>query len=122
MRGKFCEFDEAKKRRFIEVYSYDFRVEELNFLKNIDSLEESVLFSFLRLLNVAVPDYDCTLFKLITYFGETGIDDLWEFNQKISDFEELGFTSLESLLEYCYLRWNVTEEDFCNIESTNIPS
>jgi hypothetical protein len=122
MRRNCCEFNEGKKRRFIEVYSCDFRVEVYNYYKKIDCLEESLLFKFLSSLNVPVPDYDCTLFQLKTYIGEIGIDDLWEFSKKITDYEEIGFCSQESLLEYCYSRWNITEDDFSNIESTNIPT
>ncbi|MCP3921431.1 MAG: hypothetical protein GY714_02480 [Desulfobacterales bacterium] len=121
IRGNFCEFDEGDKRRFIEIQIYNYEVDELNRLKNIGCLEKSVLYSFLRLIDDQITDKTRFLFKLQTYIGKEGFDDPWDFNQNISDYEEFGFLSIESLLKFCYSRWGITKEDFKPIEETIIP-
>jgi len=122
MRGNYCEFDDNGKNRFIEVYTIKYDKKSIDFLKKIDSLDESVVGSYLKLLKCySIPIYTKYLYKLRTYYGCKGMDNRWDFNEKMVDFKEIGFCDIERLLEYCEKTWNIAEDDFKPLNETSIP-
>lgn len=121
MRGAFSEFDDPKGRRFIEIHVYNYDPAKLKRFQDMQCLEDSRLYTFLRLIKGEVHPNTRFLYKLTTYLGSTGIDDLWEFNERTSDLEEFGFCDIDSLLNFCKEKWNIIEADFKPIYETSIP-
>lgn len=122
MRGHYCEINLEGKVRFFEIYTYEYDKTLLERLIKTGCLDNSSLGDYIKLIGKPIPDSTLFLYELQTYIGLVGIDDLWEFNEKISDYEKFGFYDIEDLLEFCSQTWNVKKEDFKPIEKTNIPN
>lgn len=122
LKGTFCEIATAKHVRFFEIYSIKYDVEQVQRLKNMKCLQESIIWQYISLAgekNIDSKTY--FLYKLKTYIGDISIVDTWDFNENISDYEEYGFTSFNKLIRFCNKNWNISESDFVPIEQTHIP-
>ncbi len=122
MRGHYCEISLNGQIRFFEIHVCEYDKALLEHLIKIDCLDNSHLGECIKLINKPIPDSTLFLYKLQTYIGLVGIDDLWEFNNQISDYKKFGFYDIEDLLEFCNQIWNINKEDFKSIEDTNIPN
>lgn len=121
MRGRFCEFQEKGKTRFVEINVIKFDRRQEKRLKSIDCFEDSILNSYMKLINAHISENTKYLYKVFTYHGEVGISELYEFNSSMSDYEQIGFANIDSLLEYCKNRWGIDETSFVPKNETNIP-
>ena len=121
MNGQYHEINDNGRIRFFEIHFCEFSKEKVERLEKMGSLDESVLGSYIVLIKEPIPDSTSFLYKLQTYNGVAGIDDLWEFNKNISKYEQYGFADIESLLVFCKEKWGVKKEDFKSIQDTNIP-
>jgi hypothetical protein len=124
MRGRYCEFEDKGRTRFIEIYNIKFDKNEVNRLIKIDCLKESVLGSYLALLKGHVLNENSDIFflyKLITYIANPSIKDAWYFNESIEDYAEYGFTKFATMMNLCINKWNISLKDFVPREETNIP-
>lgn len=121
LRGTYCQVTEGDLLRFLEIYAYEYNVDKIERLRQIGNLENSVIYSYLKHLKTEFPVGTCYLFKLMTYYGLSGIKDLWNFNESITQYEEFSFTSLNELLSFVEERWKITALDFKPKNETSIP-
>ena len=99
MRGCFGEIEENNKRsQFVELQYFYFVVKKYNYLKQIDCLEDSIMWKFIKLLSDNLPEEDQYLYKIITYKADNDIEDIFLFNESISDYKEFVFRSIEEAL------------------------
>ncbi len=122
MRGHYCEREEGNKIRFIEVHICEYDFHQIERLKEMEILEDSKIYEYLSLIQGSIPMNTQYLYKLQTYFSVKGLDDLWEFNNYISDYQEFGFYNIEFLLTFCNTQWKINKEDFMPLNETSIPS
>jgi hypothetical protein len=121
MKGQYYEINNNGEVRFFEIHYINYSIESVQRLKEIDSLNTSHLGIYMSLINDPIPDSTNFLYMLETYIGKTGIDDLSEFNNNMSNYERYGFYDLEKLLKYCKEKWGIDRTDFKSIVDTNIP-
>ena len=121
MKGGYCQIIDNNEYRFFEIHVYKYEEENIRYLKKHDSLEDSVLGSYIQLINKPIPSNTRFLFKLMTYVGKNNIDDLFEFNQNIKQYQEHGFYDLDDLLSFCQENWGLVKDDFGSITDTSIP-
>jgi len=121
MRGAYCEFEIDKKTRFLEIYYISFNPEEVKKAKERGIFENSALESYMN--SVDPDDWNEVFFiyELQSYYGEKGLNDSWEFTEKVTDYKQYGFTKISELLGFCEKEWGVKMEDFVPIHETNIP-
>lgn len=121
MKGQYCEITENENTRFFEIYYCEYSIEQVERLKQINCLDKSRLGKFMSLIDGEIPESAEYLFMLQTYLGKKGIDDLLEFRQNTSDFQQIGFISIEHVLKYCKEKWGIDTKDFKSISDTSIP-
>ncbi len=121
MKGQYYEIIENGNARFFEIFYCEYSTEQVDRLKEIDSLDKSRLGQFMSLIDGEIPEFTEYLFMLQTYRGKIGINDALEFRQNTSDFQRIGFVSLDHLLKFCKENWGIEATDFKSISDTNIP-
>ena len=122
MRGCFGEIEENNKRsQFVELQYFYFDLKKYNYLKQIDCLENSIMWKFIKLLSGNLPEEDQYLYKIITYKADNDIEDIFLFNESISDYKEFAFRSIEEALEFCFKKFGITMINFKPQEETHIP-
>ena len=100
------EIEENNKRsQFVELQYFYFVVKKYNYLKQIDCLEDSIMWKFIKLLSGNLPEEDQYLYKIITYKADNDIEDIFLFNESISDYKEFAFRSIEEALEFCFKKF-----------------
>ena len=124
MKGNFAEIKISNsKYRFFEIYSIDYDERKKRRYIEQGILESTQLYQYLKLLPelTNINENVKYLYKLITYIGNPTVKDQWKFNESIEDYQEYGFTNIESLLNFCVINWNIHEDDFIRQEDTHIP-
>ena len=122
MRGCFAEIEENNRRsQFIELQYIHFEIKKYNYLKQIDSRENSILWKFIKILRGDLPKEDQYLYKVITYKADPTIEDIFLFNESISDYKEFVFRSIEEVLEFCFMKFGITMINFKPQEEVHIP-
>ncbi|MFT6921984.1 MAG: hypothetical protein ACJA1C_000982 [Crocinitomicaceae bacterium] len=121
MRGRYCEFDNQNKKRFLEVHVCEYNPKDIEYLKGIDCFEASDIYSFIALISDEIPDNTYYLYRLDSYFADSKIEDGWEFSQSITDYRQNGFYSIDKLLEFCLLTWKIMKNDFKPLSEKSIP-
>lgn len=121
LRGTYCQLTDGDHIRFLEIYACEYHIDKIERLRQLGNLEDSVIFSYLKHLKTEVPGGTRYLFKLMTYYGLSGIKDLWNFNESITQYEEFSFVSLNELLSFVEERWKITAQDFKPKNETSIP-
>jgi hypothetical protein len=122
MRGRYCEFDNQIKKRFLEVHVCEYNPKDIEYLKEIDCFEASDIYGFIELISDEIPDNTYYLYRLDSYFADSKIEDDWEFSQSITDFRQNEFYSITDLLDFCLSTWNITKADFKPLSETTIAS
>lgn len=117
----FAEIEQEGKNQFIELYSMYFDIEEYKYLKEIECLEDSVMWNFIKLLDNNIPKANQYIYKIITYKADENKEDIWNFNESISDYKEYGFTDIMELLHFCKDKFGITSKDFVDKDKTHIP-
>ena len=106
MRGCFAEIEENNRRsQFVELQYFYFDLKKYNYLKQIDCLENSIMWKFIKLLSDNLPKEDQYVYKIITYKADNDIEDIFLFNESISDYKEFAFRSIEEALEFCFKKY-----------------
>jgi len=122
MRGCFAEIEGNNRRsQFVELKYIYFDLKKYNYLKQIDCLENSIMWKFIKLLTGNLPQKDQYLYKIVTYKANNTIEDIFLFNESISDYKEFVFRSIEEVLEFCSKEFGITMIDFKLQEETHIP-
>ena len=79
------------------------------------------MWKFIKLLTGNLPKKDQYLYKIVTYKANNTIEDIFLFNESISDYKEFVFRSIEEVLEFCSKEFGITMIDFKLQEETHIP-
>lgn len=79
------------------------------------------MWKFIKLLTGNLPKKDQYLYKIVTYKANNTIEDIFLFNESISDYKEFVFRSIEEVLEFCFKEFGITMIDFKLQEETHIP-
>ncbi|BDD13077.1 hypothetical protein FUAX_55090 (plasmid) [Fulvitalea axinellae] len=121
MKGNYCQFEDRGEVRFIEIYTLEYDIKEVEFLNKIGVYEESNTYSFIRLCKGDIPKGTRYIYKLMTYLNDSKSEDLWTFNEAIHEYEEVGFTTSDELFLYCEDRWGIGKQDFTGYNETDLP-
>lgn len=121
LKGNYAELPLSGKSRFFEIYSYNYNPRNIERFKKAGVYEESDLYALVNLVKVEIPINTRKIYVLKTYISDQGISDLWDFNDRATDYEEFGFIDLNNLVDFCNKRWGVTKSDFNKRHLTNIP-
>jgi hypothetical protein len=76
MWGRYCEFEDNGKIRFIEIYMIEYDKNAVKRLEDIDCLEDSEIRAYLKLMDKPISLDTKYLYKLQTYYGERGDQNL----------------------------------------------
>lgn len=122
MRGCFAEIEENnRKSQFVELQYIYFDIKKYNYLKQIDCIKNSIMWKFIKQLSGKLPKEDQYLYKIVTYKADNTIEDIFLFNESISDYKEFVFRSIEEVLDFCFKKFGITMIDFKPQEETHIP-
>jgi len=122
MNGTCYELSEGAKTRFFEIFHVAYNPNNVERLKKIDCLNESVLGEFLRHINTQLIDESTFfLYKLETYYGNPSFSDAWDFNEAIAEYETHYFAAFDAMEQFCKVRWEVDPMKFTTRQNTHIP-
>ena len=122
MNGTFYELLENGKTRFFEVFADKYDIDEIEYLRSIDSIEHSSTYEYLENIpSELICDSTNFLYKLCTYHANPTILDVWDFCESVYDYEQHFFADFDKLREYCIDNWNIDVMSFVPRSSTNIP-
>lgn len=121
LQGAFCQFEFEGKTTFVEVNTCEYSQTKIERLKQIGSLDQSIIGSFLQLIPDTIPENTQFLYKLESYNANKEIKSAWEFNESITNFQVKAFSSIDDLLAYCSETWSIEATDFTSRDKTDIP-
>jgi len=123
MRGTFCEINKESKSRFVEVYHIKYNKQDLERLKIINCLDESLLGQYINLVGKdKIGENTYFIYKIKTYLANPAMKDSWDFNNSIEEYEQFGFVDFDKLVDFCNKKWGIQINDFKPQSETNIPN